>query len=66
MAERGFPWREAMAFGLGTLRLPPEQFWRLTPRELAALTGGGVAAPGRDDLQALMRRYPDKEPDKER
>ena len=24
-----------MGFGLGVLRLSPEQFWRMTPRELA-------------------------------
>ena len=28
-AER-FPWREAMAFGLGRLRLPSGAFWSLT------------------------------------
>jgi uncharacterized phage protein (TIGR02216 family) len=30
-----FPWKQAIGFGLGQLRLPPEQFWRMTPRELA-------------------------------
>ena len=30
-----FPWHEAMGFGLGVLRLAPDQFWRMTPRELA-------------------------------
>ena len=38
-----FPWKQAIGFGLGVLRLPPEQFWRMTPRELAyaieAVTG---------------------------
>lgn len=42
-----FPWREAIGFGLGVLRLSPEQFWRMTPRELAyaieAVTGRGGA-----------------------
>ncbi|WP_420131990.1 rcc01693 family protein [Rhodopseudomonas sp.] len=59
-----FPWREAMQFGLGTLRLSPDAFWRMTPRELAAaLIGarGGVGAPlDRGGLDALMRRYPDQ------
>ena len=30
-----FPWKEAIGFGLGVLRLSPEHFWRMTPRELA-------------------------------
>ena len=61
MRAPAFPWREAMAFGLGALRLPPEQFWRLTPRELGALAGGdAVSAPDRDALAVLMRRYPDR------
>ena len=30
-----FPWNEAIGFGLGVLRLPPEAFWKMTPRELA-------------------------------
>ena len=47
-----------MAFGLGTLRLPPEQFWRLTPHELSALAGR-VDPPRRAALDALMNKYPD-------
>ncbi|RJF74355.1 rcc01693 family protein [Rhodopseudomonas palustris] len=58
-----FPWAEAMQFGLGTLRLSPDAFWRMTPRELAsALIGarGGVVTPlSRGGLDDLMRRYPD-------
>ena len=30
-----FPWKQAMGFGLGVLRLSPQQFWSMTPRELA-------------------------------
>jgi len=57
-----FPWKEAIGFGLGVLRLPPEQFWRMTPRELAyaveAVTGR--AAPlRREAFGELMKRYPD-------
>lgn len=59
-----FPWTEAMQFGLGVLRLSPDQFWRMTPRELAsALIGarGHVVAPlDRGGLDALMRRFPDQ------
>jgi uncharacterized phage protein (TIGR02216 family) len=51
-----------MGAGLGALRLAPSAFWAMTPRELAAALGIGLAgrtAPGRGDLAALMRRYPD-------
>ena len=58
-----FPWRQAMGFGLGVLRLSPEQFWRMTPRELAcaieAATGAYRASRPRDRLRNLMKRYPD-------
>lgn len=57
-----FPWREAIGFGLGVLRLSPQQFWAMTPRELAfaieAVSGGG-APMTRVSLSALMKRYPD-------
>jgi uncharacterized phage protein (TIGR02216 family) len=59
-----FPWREAMAFGLGRLRLPPEAFWAMTPRELALAAegmSGRIGRPlARDALNELMNRYPDK------
>ena len=52
-----------MAFGLGRLRLPPEEFWAMTPRELAAAMAAAVApprsAPGRGVLDELMERFPD-------
>jgi uncharacterized phage protein (TIGR02216 family) len=62
-APRAFPWAEAMAFGLGHLRLSSDDFWRLTPRELAAAIGA-VAGPvparlDRAGLNALMARFPD-------
>ena len=64
---RPFPWAEAMAFGLGTLRLPPAAFWRMTPRELAAAMNAvfGAAAPvcDRSALQDLMNRFPDENHD---
>ena len=52
-----------MGAGLGLLRLPADQFWRLTPRELAAALA--VLAPPcapplrRAGLDALMARFPD-------
>ena len=50
-----------VAFGL--LRLSPGAFWAMTPvefeRAVSALGGPHVPAPGRGDLAALMRAYPD-------
>jgi uncharacterized phage protein (TIGR02216 family) len=67
MSAKPFPWAEAIAFGLGVLRLPPEAFWRMTPRELAfAMRGlrGDVTAPlTRKAFDELMRRFPDARPD---
>jgi uncharacterized phage protein (TIGR02216 family) len=59
-----FPWKDAIGFGLGVLRLPPETFWRMTPRELAAaieaVRGGGMPRLDRGGLDDLMRRFPDE------
>jgi uncharacterized phage protein (TIGR02216 family) len=58
-----FPWKQAIGFGLGVLRLPPEQFWRMTPRELAYAIEAvrGRAAPlDRAAFTDLMTRYPDE------
>jgi uncharacterized phage protein (TIGR02216 family) len=58
-----FPWERAIGFGLGVLRLAPDDFWRMTPRELAcaaeALFGRGGAPLDRAALGELMTRYPD-------
>ena len=58
-----FPWDAAMGFGLGVLKLPPEAFWRMTPRELACAVRavrGPVTPPlARADFDALMRAFPD-------
>jgi len=57
-----FPWKQAIGFGLGVLRLAPDAFWRMTPRELAyaieAVSGRG-APLNRDALRQLMERFPD-------
>jgi uncharacterized phage protein (TIGR02216 family) len=62
-----FPWRAAMGFGFGVLRLAPDAFWRMTPRELAAAIAavrGSVVAPlARTDLDDLMQRFPDRAPE---
>ncbi|MCB8836095.1 phage tail assembly chaperone [Aurantimonas sp. VKM B-3413] len=63
-AGAAFPWDEAMALGIGLMGLSPAEFWTMTPRELAAAAiphlPAHVGAPGRDDLAALMRRFPDR------
>ena len=53
----------AMGFGLGVLRLAPDAFWRMTPRELAAAMEavfGPSDAPldrgGLNAARALSRR----------
>jgi uncharacterized phage protein (TIGR02216 family) len=61
---QAFDWVAAMAFGLGTLKLPPAVFWAMTPRELqAAMTGvyGPESPPpvSRTELVELMARFPD-------
>jgi uncharacterized phage protein (TIGR02216 family) len=57
-----FPWARAIGFGLGVLRLPPEQFWKMTPRELALAieaVSGRTAPLDRAAFTDLMTRYPD-------
>ncbi len=60
-----FPWERALAVGLGVLKLSPDQFWRMTPREFAAalqgLYGEPSQAPTRASLNELMQRFPDPE-----
>ncbi|WP_280174383.1 rcc01693 family protein [Bosea thiooxidans] len=62
-APAAFPWDEVMAFGLGRLGWPPEQFWAATPREIAAALrahrGAGGTTTDRAALAALMAAYPD-------
>jgi len=53
-----------MAIGLGVLRISPEAFWRMTPRELAAALDAFGAAPSsaldRVGFDALRARFPDR------
>ncbi|WP_181708760.1 phage tail assembly chaperone [Chthonobacter rhizosphaerae] len=44
------------------MRLAPDAFWAMTPRELAAAAGArrpGAGAPSRRALEAMMRAHPD-------
>ncbi len=58
-----FPWKQAIGFGLGVLRLSPEAFWQMTPRELACAieaVSGPMSQPlDRAALAGLMTRFPD-------
>jgi phage conserved hypothetical protein len=61
---QAFPWEDVMRLCLGLLRWSPVDFWRATPREVAAafdgLAGGKVPEPaGRSDLRRLMEAFPD-------
>lgn len=54
-------WAGLMRLGLHILRLPPEQFWRLTPIELLVMLGQEACEPPitRARLDALAAAYPD-------
>ena len=58
-----FPWSEAIGFGIGVLRLSPQAFWTMTPRELAhalsAVRGHAPSAIDRDRFDRLMKQFPD-------
>jgi uncharacterized phage protein (TIGR02216 family) len=62
-SARAFPWDDAIAFGLGVLRLAPRDFWAMSPRELECVLrsvgGQGAIAPDAAALAHLMARYPD-------
>ncbi len=58
-----------MGFGFGILRLTPDAFWNMTPRELVAayrgLTGtGSHALFSRAALDELMTVFPDGGPER--
>lgn len=57
----GLDWPGLMRAGLHDLRLTPDQFWALTPAELAMMLGleAGPAPMTRDRLANLSRLYPD-------
>jgi len=57
-----FDWPALMRLGLGQLRLTPDQFWALTPAELALMAGlDGQQVMNRAGLSELMKKYPDNE-----
>lgn len=58
-----FDWAALMRAGLHGLRLNPQEFWALTPAELAMMLGQsrGVAPMNRSQLDQLLAEYPDQE-----
>lgn len=54
-------WAGLMRAGMAGLRLTPDQFWALTPAELALMLGvaPGAAPMTRSRLEALARDWPD-------
>lgn len=58
-----FPWKQVIGFALGALRLSPQQFWSMTPRELGYAIEAviGHASPiDRGTLTKLMKDHPDE------
>lgn len=63
MAEpSGLDWPGLMRLELGKLGLRPDQFWALTPIELAVMAGleGQPATCLRSRLEELARAFPDE------
>lgn len=57
----GLDWAGLMRAGLRGLGLTPDQFWALTPAELAMMLGVEFGGGGmtRSRLDDLLRRFPD-------
>ncbi|MGE4326261.1 MAG: rcc01693 family protein [Pseudodonghicola sp.] len=60
-------WPVLMRAGMQGLRLRPEEFWRLTPAELALMLGQGSGRRPmtRAGLAALLARWPDRKKDQD-
>lgn len=58
-------WPGLMRAGMGELRLPPAQFWALSPIELRIMLGAEAMVPPltRARLEAMAAAYPDFKPD---
>ncbi len=66
MRAQRLDWPGLLRAGLGGLRLTPDQFWRLTPAEMAMMMGdpGAVRPLGRAQLDLLRAAWPDQEKEK--
>lgn len=57
-----FPWDDAARFAFRILKLTPDAFWRITPKELAMMAKAHTPqhlSMKRNDFQALMKEFPD-------
>ena len=56
-----FPFRRLFTLAVLSLRLPPSEYWHMTPRELFVLLEHALppAPPDRTTLEDLIRRYGD-------
>lgn len=63
----GIDWQALMRAGLHGLQLRPDEFWRLSPVELALMLGMGPSTRplGRAQLDDLIRQFPDAAPQKD-
>lgn len=61
-----FPWRALFVFAICELHIQPEQFWRMSVREMRDLINGGIhkSPPPFEshpiDFAALMKCFPDE------
>ena len=62
--ETSLPWAHLMRLGLGVLKLPPNQFWQTTLRELKCTIDGAMGKEEgklmpRETFEKLMTMFPD-------
>lgn len=59
-----FPWDNVMQFGFSVLKLSSQDFWSMTPREIAfAMRGFGASDNkplSRSSLDHLLQQFPDQ------
>lgn len=63
-APTPFPWDNVMQFGFSVLRLSSEEFWSMTPREIAfAMRSANTSKNkpiSRSGLDHLLQQFPDQ------
>lgn len=57
--SESFPWARLMHFGIGTLQLSPQEFWRNTLRELMFAQRLPSQPLLRQNLDEMIRLWPD-------
>jgi uncharacterized phage protein (TIGR02216 family) len=62
-AQKPASWQELMAFAFGVLKLTPDVFWAMTPREFNAAAKPFLKTDStvqRGTLAVLMQAFPDQ------